>query len=134
MDLKKCSVSKKRGFYCLQTARQVLQSVFPLCEDPQRRIQCCNQSSHYAKIFKVNTALQSDFLGKKPKRTALCNQSSHYAKTQKVNTALQPVCLGTNPKRTVVSNQSSYYAKTLKASTALQSIFLDISVIVVDCP
>ena len=35
------------------------------------------------KPYKVNTALQSVFLGTKPKRTVVCNQSSKYAKTQK---------------------------------------------------
>ena len=32
---------------------------------------------------KVNTALQSVFLGTKPKRTVVCNQSFNYAKTLK---------------------------------------------------
>ena len=35
------------------------------------------------KPSKVNTALQSVFLGTKPKRTVVCNQSSNYAKTLK---------------------------------------------------
>ena len=57
---------------------------------------------YYDKAIKANTALQSVFLGMKPKRTVVCNQSSHYAKTLKANTALQSVLLGTKPKWTVV--------------------------------
>ena len=76
------------------------------------------------KPYKVNTGVQSVFLGTNPKRTMVSNQSSNYAKTLKVNTALQSVFLGTKPKHTVVCNQSSNYAKTLKVNTALQSVFL----------
>ena len=52
-------------------------------------------------------ALQSVFLGMKPKRPVVCNQPSYYAETLKAHTALQSDFLGMKPKRKVVCNQSS---------------------------
>ena len=66
---------------------RVIQTIFRVEEGilsikPKRAV-LCNQSSYYAKTLKVNTALQSVFIGTKRKRTDVCNQSSNYAKTLK---------------------------------------------------